>query len=47
MKVAITTSVGSEQGRCKTIDRKDGYDVLKYSFGKLGDMVLEVEVMGK
>ena len=47
MKVAITTSVGSEQGRCKGIDRKDGYDVLKYSFDKLGDMVLEVEVIGK
>lgn len=47
MKVGVTTSVGRQQGRCKSIDRKEGYDVLKYSFGKLGDVVIEVAVVGK
>jgi hypothetical protein len=46
MKVGITTSVGSEQGRCKSIDRKEGYDVLTYSFDKLADLIIEVEVVG-
>jgi len=45
--VGITTGVGGERGRCKSVERKDGYDVLTYSFGDLGDMVLEVEVVGK
>jgi hypothetical protein len=47
IKVAITTSVGGEQGRCKSVDRKDGHDVLTYSFDKLGDMVIEVAVVAK
>jgi hypothetical protein len=47
MRVAITTSVNGERGRCKGIDRKDGYDVLTYSFDKLGDLVIEVDVVGK
>jgi hypothetical protein len=47
MRVAITTSVSGERGRCKSIDRKDGYDVLTYSFDKLGEMIIEVEVVGK
>ena len=47
MKVGITASTGGVQGRCKSIDRKDGYDVLSYSFDKLADVVIEVEVVGK
>ena len=47
MKVGVTTSVGRQEGRCKSIDRKEGYDVLKYAFDKLEDMVVKVVVVGK
>jgi hypothetical protein len=47
MKVGITTGVGGAQGRCKSVERKDGPDVLTYSFDKVGDLVLKVEVVGK
>jgi hypothetical protein len=45
-KIAITTKVGDEAGTCKELERKEGYDVLKYSFGDLGELVIEVEVVG-
>jgi len=47
MRVAITASLGDEHGRCQDIVRKDGHDVLRYSFDKLGDLVIEVTVTGK
>ena len=51
MKVGITTRAGEgdskETGTCAGLEEKDGHDVMKYSFGDVGDLVIEVEVVGE
>ena len=48
MKVGLTTRAGEgevkEPGTCAGLEKKEGGDVMKYTFGDRGKMVLEVEV---
>jgi len=45
--LGITTVVDKENGTCAGLEHKDGYDVLKYSFGNLGNVIIEVKVADK
>jgi hypothetical protein len=46
MKISITTRIGADNfATCKEVQRKDGYDILKYSAGEKEEFVLQVEVV--
>ncbi len=45
--IAITVRIDDQDGTCKVIERKDGYDILRYSLGANGDFAIEVQVVGK